>query len=138
MITFDSLLKKLAEAHQENMPFVAYNKPNSDIIQTFIQRNDEVYYVNDFNEIGFVFAPFDSKKEAILIPCEYSDYEESLVHRTHVKTNVKSSVENSDTARDHISFVEKTIGFILFIPKSNITCCGLIKSHSNYGTLFRK
>ena len=112
MITFDSLLNILAEAHKENMPFVAYNKPNSDIIQTFIQRNDEVYYVNDFNEIGFVFAPFDSKKEAILIPSEYSNYEESLVHRTHVKTNVKSSVENSGTARDHISFVEKTIDFI--------------------------
>lgn len=50
-------------AHQElQLPFVVFCKPNSEQIIGLFQNNDELYFVESFEEKGFVFAPFDSLK----------------------------------------------------------------------------
>tara|TARA_R110000868_G_scaffold81202_5_gene230053 strand:- start:85 stop:1143 length:1059 start_codon:yes stop_codon:yes gene_type:complete len=43
----------------QNLPFVLYSKPNSDLVTGLLQKNDSLYDVHDFTESGFVFASFD-------------------------------------------------------------------------------
>ena len=59
--------------HQEQqLPFVLFCKPNSDTIIGLFQKNDHLYFLDTFDEKGFVFAPFDSE-QIPYIPLEYSD-----------------------------------------------------------------
>lgn len=59
--------------HQEQkLPFVLFCKPNSASIVGMFQKNDHVYFLEDFSEKGFVFAPFDAS-EIPFIPLEYAD-----------------------------------------------------------------
>ena len=57
---------------KNNLPFVVYNKPNSGQLVGFFQRNAHLYLVEDFNESGFVLAPF-SGTEIVLIPKNHSE-----------------------------------------------------------------
>ena len=59
------------EAHYaQELPFVAYRKPilseKSGEVKAFLEQDDNLIYVNDFTESGFVFAPFDTLGKAIL------------------------------------------------------------------------
>ncbi len=57
-----------AEAHlADELPFVIYRKPNETGINAIFQNDTTLRYVRDYSESGFVFAPFDSQKEAVLI-----------------------------------------------------------------------
>ncbi|HOD10741.1 MAG TPA: chorismate-binding protein, partial [Flavobacterium sp.] len=59
--------------HQEqNLPFCIFSKPNSETILGLFQKNDHLYFLNDFSEKGFVFAPFDAD-DFPFIPLEHSD-----------------------------------------------------------------
>lgn len=99
----DSLTKKL--------PFVAYRKPNSTTINAFFQKNDTLYASSNFEEKGFVFAPFDSKKEPILIPAEHSLFKEEIYSEKRIE---KSGNTTEDlAAKDaHLKLVKKGIDAI--------------------------
>ena len=61
------------KTHQEQqLPFALFCKPNSDRIVGVFQKNDHLYFLDNFEEKGFVFAPFDSD-EIPFIPLEHSD-----------------------------------------------------------------
>lgn len=54
--------------HQElNLPFVIYKKPNKNKAIGFFQANDQLFFTENLNEKGFVFAPFDGN-QIILMP----------------------------------------------------------------------
>lgn len=55
-----------------NLPFVVYNKPKGNQIIGFFQENAQLYLAQDFNESGFVFAPFYGN-EVVLIPKAHSE-----------------------------------------------------------------
>ena len=66
------LFIKVKVQQQQQFPFVLYCKPNSDRIVGLFQKNDHLYFLENFKETGFVFAPFDG--DAIpYIPQKYSD-----------------------------------------------------------------
>ena len=59
--------------HQEQqLPFVLYCKPNSDRIIGLFQKNDHLYFLENYEEKGFVFAPFDASMIPY-IPLEFSN-----------------------------------------------------------------
>lgn len=62
----DFFIKVKQQKHLD-LPFVIYSKPNNDEIVGYFQKNDHLYFAEDFSEKGFVFAPFDGKQK-ILIP----------------------------------------------------------------------
>lgn len=66
------LFIKVKIQQEQQLPFVLYCKPNSDRIVGLFQQNDHLYFLENFKETGFVFAPFDG--DAIpYIPQKYSD-----------------------------------------------------------------
>lgn len=67
-----AIFEKLQRHFDLNLPFVVYNKPNSERLIGIFQRDTAFYKVKDFTETGFVFAPFDGD-EMLLIPQNQSD-----------------------------------------------------------------
>jgi isochorismate synthase len=70
-------LDKIKKHKEQNLPFVVYRKPNSDEVKALLQENDNVFQVNDFTEVGFVFTSFDGEQK-ILMPADQS-VKESVV-----------------------------------------------------------
>lgn len=63
----------LRSQYHKQLPFVAYQCPNENSLKGFLQNTDELYYTSDFNEKGFVFAPFKDIQKTILFPLEQSN-----------------------------------------------------------------
>ena len=57
----------IEQHYQKELPLVIYRKPGAVNLCCILQGNNKVYNLQDFRERGFVFAPFDSRKPAILI-----------------------------------------------------------------------
>ena len=72
-VSSESFYNKVLEHFNTKLPFVIYNKPNSNRISGLLQKNDDVYNTVNYKESGFIFAPFDVEKEAILIPLNHSE-----------------------------------------------------------------
>ncbi|WP_047546717.1 chorismate-binding protein [Psychroserpens sp. Hel_I_66] len=68
----DEFLNDIEAHFNKNLPFVVYRKPHETLVKSILQKDNTVYHVKDFTESGFVFSPFDSKKETIIFPSESS------------------------------------------------------------------
>lgn len=53
---------------EKDLPFVAYSLPNTFEVKAVLQKDNTLYKIENFEESGFVFAPFDVRKDAILMP----------------------------------------------------------------------
>lgn len=53
-------------------PFVIYRKPDEQRLTGYFQNNDHLYFVEDFTEQGFVFAPFNGDT-VLYFPEQHSD-----------------------------------------------------------------
>ena len=62
---------KVKQQEAQHLPFVIYSKPNKNTLVGLFQKNDHLYFAENFTERGFVFAPFDGN-QMILIPKEQS------------------------------------------------------------------
>jgi len=88
------LFIKVKVQQQQQLPFVLYCKPNSDRIVGLFQKNDHLYFLENFKETGFVFAPFDG--DAIpYIPQKYSDVlvEKVTISDFYVETIITDSTD---------------------------------------------
>jgi len=65
---FDKVQQQMAG----ELPFVIYNKPNNNRVVGFFQNDNRLYFADDFNEPGFVFAPFNGN-QVVLIPKSRSE-----------------------------------------------------------------
>lgn len=66
------LFIKVKIHQQQQLPFVLFCKPNSDKVIGLFQKNNQLHFLENFDEKGFVFAPFDGE-EMIIIPQNQSD-----------------------------------------------------------------
>lgn len=71
-MTVADLYAKIEGQLTLQLPFVVYRKENESLLNVFLQNNDTLYETSDYSISGFVFAPFDTDKKAILIPSEDS------------------------------------------------------------------
>jgi len=103
------IFDKLKDQLNRKLPFVVYNKPSeSDLIGIF-QKNAELYHVEDFNERGFVFAPFDGD-QIVLIPESNSEIlMERIDFSTQNEDSINSLSANEDSKTAHETLVDKAI-----------------------------
>ncbi|MCH3883240.1 MULTISPECIES: chorismate-binding protein [Tenacibaculum] len=108
----NSIFKNIEAQFKKQLPFVAYKKPNETFISAYLQETDKLFFADKLTEYGFVFAPFEGKEKAILIPEKYSEFiteefviNEELTFKNHFSDDF-SSKEN------HIELVEKAISAI--------------------------
>ena len=88
------------KTHQEQqLPFVLFCKPDSDRIVGVFQKNDHLYFLENFEEKGFVFAPFDAE-EIPFIPLGHSDVYVDSVNSSDYFFKKKTSTINSAISND--------------------------------------
>lgn len=95
-----------------NLPFVIYHKPQKSKLIGFFQKNDHLFFVDDFKESGFVFSPFDGD-QIVLIPLKESVKWETIVPTIDYQDkeiNVKEA--NTDDKNHFIALVGKALDSI--------------------------
>lgn len=100
------------EHFKAKLPFVIYNKPNSNKINGLLQKTDDIFNTVNYKESGFIFAPFDVEKEAILIPLNHSKSIECYKEVTSKNVFSIKNISYPSEEENHIHLVEKTINEI--------------------------
>ena len=135
MIYSDDFFEQLQNQFDANLPFVAYRKPNASLINGLLQDDDTVHQVLDYSENGFIFAPFDSEKETILIPilnaktiaCDFVITSQNATTPPNIKINLEQKMFHKSLVQSAIDAI-KTDEFkkvvisrkeITFLPDSN-------------------
>lgn len=107
-----SIFSNIKEALDKQLPFVTYRKPNTSKTRGWFQQNDNLITSENYNESGFIFAPFDSKKKAILIPKNQSTYIEEETTFDTILANNTNHTPDTTSEENHIQLVEKGIAAI--------------------------
>lgn len=102
-------------------PFVAYRKPNEEIVTVFVQRTKKLHELKSYHESGFVFAPFGSKEKKVIFPFDKCDSFSASIGATDLleinetineKAQFNNTEKTGDSREKHISLVQKGVDFI--------------------------
>ena len=89
------LFIKVKIQQEQQLPYVLFCKPDSDKVVGVFQKNDHLYFLETFEEKGFVFSSFDAETFPY-IPLEHSDvYVENVVSKEYVFETAASSLNSS-------------------------------------------
>ena len=105
--------KEIMSHFGKELPFVVYRKPNDSVINAMLQHDNNIYKIDDYSESGFVFAPFDDREDAILIPQDTST-QISLngFSLDTICTTPKSSINDDKEKLQHFNLVKRGIDAI--------------------------
>lgn len=100
------------------LPFVVYRKPNTISIKAMLQNDDIIYKTENFNDSGFIFAPFNSENDTILIPVKNSEVIEAKYISNPLESNISEIITETETSINpaklfHISLVDNAIKTIV-------------------------
>ncbi len=106
----ETFFEYLEQQFNKKLPFVVYRKPNNNGIKALLQNSNDLHIIEDYSEKGFVFAPFDDSKDAILIPIKDSESIESDFVISNTSEKPQSIFKNSDSSKQHhLSLVKNGI-----------------------------
>lgn len=89
------LFIKVKIQQEQQLPYVLFCKPDSDKIVGVFQKNDHLYFLETFEEKGFVFTSFEAETFPY-IPLEHSDvYVENVVSKDYFFETRDSSLNSS-------------------------------------------
>ena len=113
-------MDRLGEQFSARLPFVAYRKPNGGEVRAILQNDRELYPITDFNESGFVFAPFDAAEPALLLRSDESLSETCMFNS--VGGTLPTILDgDKDTGRDlHLQLIKKGIAEIQLGPMKKV------------------
>ena len=106
---FNDLIKKAEDHFSEVKPLALYRKPLEQRVNGIFQNDDSLIFVDDFTQTGFVFAPFNAKKNIVLLRVDEkleSDFNHELVAEN--LTDLEREV-NASEKQFHINLVKKGI-----------------------------
>ena len=106
-----SFFEKIERQFSKDLPFVIYSRPINRFIKSWLQKDDALHTTSDFSESGFVFAPFDLKKDTVLfstINCDHFQIEIDKLTLDSEFITTNSSVSESNKTK-HLELVNKGI-----------------------------
>ncbi|GAA4946017.1 chorismate-binding protein [Algibacter agarivorans] len=113
-MTSNDFFERIGSHFHNQLPFVAYRKPNQDNLSARLQSNDNLHFTEDFTEKGFVFSPFDDAEKTVLIPSDSSEVIslanlnlESHTEPVEVQMHINSAT--TDSKKNHISLIKKGV-----------------------------
>ncbi len=62
----NQILAKIAHQFTEELPFVCFRKPNLSSLKGYFYSSRTTDFTEDFQESGFVFAPFDFREKSLI------------------------------------------------------------------------
>ena len=109
---------KITEIYKAQKPFVAYRKPNEELVSVMVQNTNKLIKLKDFNQQGFIFMPFNNNGEKVLFPfgecttfqTKITQYDALSIRDSFVK--ITNNIDFEKTKQAHVTLVEKGINFI--------------------------
>jgi isochorismate synthase len=131
--TIDTFFDKISEAYKANIPFVVYRRPNETKITALCQNTRALNILKSFEEVGFIFSPFNKNESKIIFPYNNCDQFSATIHNDFNVSNSESQIkvnENLGAKKQHISIVQNAINFIntnqakkiVISRKEKVTC----------------
>lgn len=111
----NSFFDQLEAQYSKNLPFVVYSKPNTAKIASWLQNDDSIQIAENFDDSGFVFAPFDSRKDVVLFSERHCDTSQIEVTETIGVDTLNSEIvcDKDETSKQfHIDMVNRGIAAI--------------------------
>src|SRR5690554_2845866 len=71
-MTMEEFYSRIHKNLSRELPFVIYRKPGENKVKALLQKEAGYYKSEDLTESGFVFAPFDDRRDTLLIPVEHA------------------------------------------------------------------
>lgn len=106
---FSDLLESAADQYAKNLPFVIYRKPKEHKVRVIFQDDAQEHHIKNFEETGFVFAPFDNTSPSNLIVADRimnADY----MSKNNSKIEIESEGSHVDVQKEfHLNLVQKGI-----------------------------
>ena len=103
---YKELEEKANKHYNRHLPLVLYRKPEASEVRAIFQKDDQLRYITDYKEAGFVFAPFDTAaKSILLVPDEVVNCEYHGLPRADFRHKLLPSTENDKSK--HLGLVEK-------------------------------
>jgi isochorismate synthase len=104
-------------AYKKSMPFVVYKSPRTDEMRSIICANRELQYLDDFQEQGFVMAPFDSDKMPLVFDLERSEFNFCGIEKDwnpEMESQTIKSFKSPDNheKKSHVALVNRAISKI--------------------------
>ncbi len=109
-MNYNKLIIKAKEWFNNEKPFVLFSFPDSKEIFAYFQNTSETFTTATYEDQGFVMAPFDYKKTALLIPEAHSDFYSAMI--TDVTDHPDEEVvipEENQGKNTHLDIVGKAI-----------------------------
>lgn len=106
------------KAHQErNQPLVAFRYPTHTqntnyLIKVYLQKNTKLYTVKDFQESGFLLAPFLEEQNPILFPCSACEIVQEQVSKATLPDHQQKATikdESPTTKEEHLRRIQKAL-----------------------------
>lgn len=113
------MLDKITNSFNAKMPFVIYAKPEKTEVNGLFQRDNELNYLENFSQKGFIFSPFDDTQKTVLIPFENSEIVQEQWNKNPIFENLIS--DNSYSESDKNRFEELVKKMISEIEKGQIS-----------------
>ena len=108
-----SFFNQLQNRLVNQLPFVAYRKPNETSVSAILQKNDAVNYCQDFTNSGFVFSPFENIENAIIFPLNESEiieFKDEIILDETEHSQPNFNLENREEAKQfHVNLVENAV-----------------------------
>ncbi len=112
MSDFKTILEKVSDQFENQLPFVIYSLPESNVVSVNLQKDDFLYETNSYTEECFVFAPFDYKATSFCIPQEKSKVISSHFDKIDFETieiSIKEDLIKKQIYLDQIKSVIRTL-----------------------------
>lgn len=120
----NNILEKAQEWLQLELPFVVYRKPHETLLRAVFQNDSSVKNSTDFQEPGFVIAPFSKTESAILLT---GDYVESNWEPQSFQFKTAHNATPHRGKEDYHKLLEKAITTIKQSPLKKVV---LSRKHS--------
>ena len=92
---------RVKQQQEQQLPFVIYSKPDEKQLIGIFQKNDHLYFAEDFSEVGFIMAPFDGDRIVLFPESESEICTAALVYSNG---NKPSKISNSNDAEAKQTF----------------------------------
>jgi len=106
-----TFFEKIEDQLSKKLPFVVYRKPRASDLIAIFQKDDRLHLIQDYSEIGFAFAPFDTNGPSYFFKPD-TVLRDDIVFRQKPILDKAGVHLDLTTKISHIDLVEKGISEI--------------------------
>ncbi len=122
---FKSFTAYAREHFQKKKPFVIYKKPFALKMNCFLQNNDQLDLLENYDQSGFVFAPFEEMGKKVIFLSENSEsfefeWNKEMDLNDEIGKNPKMKEDVFNDRQSYIDKIEKCITYIKQSPCTKI------------------